>query len=126
MSGPAGGSFSFWEGGASSPTLTLASGIMPTSLLQFNLTEGNGAPTPGDDPFGHVHGRRFSADVAGSYFVTFRLYDVSTNGPGSGPIHSPSDSFTLRFDAVPEPSTWVLIGIALSVLLVSLHRSRIR
>lgn len=124
VSGPAGGSFSFWESGALSPTLTLESGVTPASPLQFNLTEGSGAP--GEDPFGHIHGRRFSADVVGSYFVTFRLYEISTNGPDSGPIHSPSDSFTMRFNAVPEPSTWVLIGIALAVLIFSLARSRVR
>lgn len=123
VSGPAGGSFSFWEGNATAPTFSLATDTTPTSPLWFNLSQGNAAP--GEDPYGHVHGRRFSVDIAGTYFVTFRLYDTSTNGPDGGPIHTPSDLFTMRFDAVPEPSTWILIGFAVAVTVFSLIRRRV-
>ncbi len=123
VSGPTGGSFSFWESGATSPTFGLESGATPSALLQFDLSEGNSAA--GEDPFGHIHGRRFSADIAGTYLVTFGLYDISTNGPAGGPIHAPSDLFTIRFDAVPEPSTWILIGIALVVIVFAFRRRRV-
>lgn len=123
VSGPSGGSFSFWENGASIPSLTLSTGVTPTSPLQFNLTAGlPGGPDA--SPGGHIHGRRFSADVAGTYLVTFGIYDISTNGPSRGPIHTPSDPFTMRFDAVPEPSTWILIGIALAVVALVFRRQR--
>jgi len=95
VTGPAGGSFGFWEAGATGPTLSLLSGSTGTSL--FALSSGDGAP--GSDPFGHIHGRRFTATVAGIYEVGFKLFDTSTNGAGGGPIQSPSDVLLVYFQA---------------------------
>jgi len=95
VSGPAGGSFSFWEAGATTPTISLQSGATGTNL--FALSSGDGSP--GSDPFGHVHGRRFTATLPGIYEVGFRLFDTSTNGAGGGPIQSPSGVLRVYFQA---------------------------
>lgn len=111
VTGPAGGSFSFWEAGASAtPFLTLAVGFAGQSS-SWDISDASlGAGTPGGDAYGHLHGRRFSADVLGDYEVMFRFFDASANGAGGGPIHAPSDPLTIKFGAVPEPS---VLGLGL-------------
>ena len=63
--GPAGGSFAFWEIGATAPTVSLPVGW-----------GGTGASFPvifqGDT---HAHGRCFTMDKPGTYTVTFRAVD---------------------------------------------------
>src|SRR6185369_5409348 len=61
------------------------------------ISENNGQP--GTDPYGHIHGRQFTTSLPGIYIVGFRLIDLSTNGSGGGPIHSPSDVLPVRFQA---------------------------
>jgi hypothetical protein len=61
------------------------------------LSETDGAP--GADPYGHVHGRAFSATRPGLHTVGFRILDTSMNGTGGGPIHRPSELFFLHFQA---------------------------
>ena len=51
----------------------------------------------GGDPFGHIHGRRFSVTKSGLYRVGFRVLDVSTNGPAGGPIHTASETTARLF-----------------------------
>ncbi len=109
VSGPAGGTFGFWEEGAASPTLSMTVGsLMPTALWDLS-DAGLGAGQPGADPFGHHHGRRLTADMGGTYTVGFRLYDTSANGAGGGPIHTASDLLLINFAAVPEPGTIALL-----------------
>ncbi|MEP6662784.1 MAG: hypothetical protein ABJC04_03870 [Verrucomicrobiota bacterium] len=87
VDGPAGGVFSFWDVGATSPTINVPCGTTSTNTLYAS----NNNNVPGSDPFGHVHGRRFSATKPGIYLVNFRALDLSTNGAGGGPIHTPSE-----------------------------------
>lgn len=112
VAGPAGGSFQFWEEGAAVPTFSYASGYAaggnPNLIALSNVDSGAG--TVGGDPFGHLHGRRFSTSTAGDYTVGFRLVDTSVNGAGGGPIHSPSDVLSIQFSSVPEPGT-VALGV---------------
>jgi len=61
------------------------------------ISENNGEP--GADPYGHIHGREFTTSAPGTYIVGFRIIDLSTNGAGAGPIHSPSDVLPVRFQA---------------------------
>jgi hypothetical protein len=67
VSGPVGGSFAFWEVGATSPTWSLPTGW-----------SGTGAAFPvvlnGDD---HAHGRAFTMDKPGTYTVVFRAVDAA-------------------------------------------------
>ncbi|HAV61737.1 MAG TPA: hypothetical protein DCY13_05150 [Verrucomicrobiales bacterium] len=95
VTGPAGGTFAYWEHGAASPTHQINSGA--TAPFRFDLSESDGSP--GSDPGGHIHGRRFTATHPGIYTVLFRLFDTSTNGAGAGPIHTPSTPLAVRFQA---------------------------
>lgn len=95
VDGPAGGAFAFWETGATSPTITLASGTTGTNMWQVSENDGS----PGSDPYGHFHGRRFTATKPGIYTIGFRAFDFSTNGVGGGPIHTPSGVIKIYFQA---------------------------
>ncbi|MDB6123450.1 MAG: hypothetical protein JWQ71_2443 [Pedosphaera sp.] len=95
VEGPAGGAFGFWEVNATTPTISLACGTTGTNAFKVTQTAG----APGDDPFGHIHGRRFTATKPGSYLVGFRALDRTTNGINSGPIHTPSEVLKFYFQA---------------------------
>lgn len=91
VSGPDGGSFSFWEVGASAPTWSRPSGwassISDTPAL-FASEDETG--------YGHIHGRAFSADKPGTYDVTFRAVDTTA-------AYASSTPFTVRFTALTPP-----------------------
>ncbi len=104
ISGPANASFGVWdvpgfnagEDPATAITFSIATGTTngtPSILLSQNDAE------PGADPFGHIHGRAFSATTPGLYVVTVQAYDNSTNGTPSGPIHAPSPLLPIYFQA---------------------------
>ena len=95
VEGPAGGAFEFWESTGTVPAISIAVGSGGTNLVK--VTEAAGAP--GDDPYGHIHGRRFTATVPGIYRATIRALDISTNGPAGGPNHTPSAPITIAFQA---------------------------
>jgi hypothetical protein len=89
VSGPAGGSFAFWEVGATSPTWSRVAG--------WNSGQGGIPSFPvvvnGDT---HAHGRAFTMDRPGNYTVTFRAVDA--NG-----IFSASANHTIVFRAQQPP-----------------------
>jgi hypothetical protein len=124
VTGPAGGSFAFWDTGATSPTFTYSVGYdSPVLTDTWALSDAAiGAGTAGADPFGHLHGRRFSATVPGDYVVTFQAIDTSVNGLGGGPIHSPSETLAIQFTAVPEPGTVALAAVGLTALALATRR----
>ena len=95
VEGPAGGVFSFWEAGAVVPTINVPCGT--TSTNTWAISNNNGVP--GTDPFGHIHGRRFTATKAGLYVVTFKALDRSGNGGSGGPIHADSDTLSVYYQA---------------------------
>ncbi|HAM72860.1 MAG TPA: hypothetical protein DCM86_14565 [Verrucomicrobiales bacterium] len=96
VEGPEGGEFSFWDAGDTAPRITLRVG-RSDGVARFALSESDASP--GSDPYGHIHGREFTANQAGLYAVGFRLIDTSQNGPGGGPLHPPSGLFHLYFQA---------------------------
>ena len=100
VQGPDGGAFAFWEtNSTTAPAISIPTGTT-NSTFRFELSEAAlGAGERGGDPYGHIHGRRFTASVPGFYTVGFRAYDLSTNGPNSGPIHSPSLLQLINFQA---------------------------
>lgn len=118
VAGPTGGSFEFWEATGSQPAFSIPVGNGATNVVK--VTDASGAP--GGDPYGHIHGRRFSATQPGIYLVTVQAHDLSTNGPGSGPIHIPSAPVTIAFQAGfvvasvsrPGTATTVTFGTALT------------
>ena len=95
VDGPSGAAFAFWEAGATNPTISLDSGTTGTNTWQLSENDGS----PNTDPYGHIHGRRFTATKPGTYIVGFRAYDFSSNGAGGGPIHSPSTVLKMYFQA---------------------------
>jgi hypothetical protein len=95
VEGPSGGAFQFWEKNAVVPTISVPSGGTSTNF--FVLSEN--ADAPDSDPFGHIHNRRFTATKPGIYTVSFRAFDLSTNGANGGPIHTPSDILKMYFQA---------------------------
>jgi len=128
LSAPEGGKMSFWEGGATSATYTF--GLGETSpLIPLSGGEGNtAAGAPGADPFGHIHGRRFTTDTPGEYILGLTAIDTSANGLGGGPIHLPSDQLSVRFvaNAIPEPGTLALAALGLAGWLAAGRRQRRR
>lgn len=103
VTGPESGALAFWEslGGAceeegQSITFSLPVGAT-NGTNRIILSQNSGAP--GEDPYGHCHGRLFTVNKPGLYLVTFQLVDVSRNGPGGGPIHSPSQLYRMYFQA---------------------------
>jgi hypothetical protein len=114
VDGPAGATFSFWEAGATQPTFSLETG---TKALQTIYITGHGTPEDNidQDPFGSITGRNFTVDKPGIYTVTFLISDLSPFGDGAGRIHAPV-FYTMTFEAtaaaIPEPSTFALLGLA--------------
>lgn len=102
VAGPAGGAVQFWEGDGENP------GNQITFQVPVGETQGTNAfvisendAMPGSDPYGHIHGREFTTSTSGLYTVGFRLVDVSTNGTGGEPMHSPSAVMPMYFQAGP-------------------------
>ena len=101
VDGPIGGVFSFWDSydgffEATEITFSLPVGTR-SGTNQFSLSENDGSPSA--DPYGHIHGRKFSVNLPGLYRVGFRLVDTSANGPGGGPVQSPSELTYFYFQA---------------------------
>jgi hypothetical protein len=101
LAGPEGSSWAFWESIACDAvgeniTFSLTAGET-NGTNRFLLSQNNGLP--GEDPFGHCHGRRFTMSKPGLHVVTFQIVDVSRNGPGGGPIHAPSPLYQMYFQA---------------------------
>jgi hypothetical protein len=92
VSGPTGGEISFWEENEEA-TESVRRFAIPVGTSnatnRFNISEGFDTPS-GPDPFGHIHGRRFTANRSGLYVVGLQVVDTSTAGLGGGPIHQPS------------------------------------
>jgi hypothetical protein len=111
VEGPAGATFSFYEPGSTVADYSITTGN--SGQWEIFLTEG---AEPGDqdiNPYGSIKGRNFTVDKEGEYTVTFRFSELSNWGPGAGPRH-PTTTFTMVFDAtaIPEPSTFALLGLA--------------
>jgi len=100
VTGPAGGSFAFWEGDGESDLGEITFSVpVGTADGTNHLVISENNSEPGADPYGHIHGREFTANLPGTYTVGFRVIDLSTNGAGGGPIHAPSDILPMRFQA---------------------------
>ena len=117
---PEGGQFGFWEAGATNPTYILNTGDSSQLIPLSGGDENAFAGTFGEDPYGHIEDRRFTATALGDYIVGFQLFDTSDNGLDGLPIHSPSDILYVNFRAVlapvPEPTTTAMISLGLGTL----------
>jgi hypothetical protein len=108
LSGPPDGVFGVWMQDAGNPGISYPLFTMPvgtadgTNLLALSESDGS----PGADPYGHIHGRTFTATMPGLYTLGCRIVDTSTNGSGGGPIHTPSALYYLYFQAGLTISSW--------------------
>ncbi len=104
VDGPLGGSFGVWDVAGfnfdedESETLTFSVPVGTTNGTNSMLVSENFGD-PGDDPYGHIHGRHYTATLPGLYTVGVQLYDASSNGSGGGPLCEPGDMFHLYFQA---------------------------
>ncbi|HMP81805.1 MAG TPA: hypothetical protein PKA41_03765 [Verrucomicrobiota bacterium] len=100
VAGPAGGEFSLWQENddatAAQKLFTIPTGTT-NSAHQFNVSEGITFPEP--DPFGHIHGRRFTVNKPGLYTVGFQMRDTSTSHVDGTPVHSPGHTNYFYFQA---------------------------
>jgi len=100
VEGPPGGELGFWQENEDGSETTKRFGIpvgTTNSTNRFEVSEGITFPEP--DPFGHIHGRRFTVNRPGLYVVGFQLVDTSTAGTNGGPIHTPSVPTYFYFQA---------------------------
>jgi len=110
MSGPPGGVFGVWMQDEADPSSNYSLFTLPvrtsngTNLLALSESDGS----PGSDPYGHIHGRTFTATKPGLYTLGCRILDTSTNGLGGGPIHTPSALYYFYFQAGPTISSWAM------------------
>jgi MYXO-CTERM domain-containing protein len=116
VTGPAGGKFGFWEAGATQPTFSYNVGYqvaVPTQLWNISdPTAGYGAGQVGGDPYGHIHGRRFTATEDGTYTVGFETVDISGQASHSDVLYI---QFNATGAAVPEPAEYAAVaGLALA------------
>jgi hypothetical protein len=99
VKGPAGGAFQFWDTNSTTQPSFSAPVGTENGSFRFDLTDPNiqGAGQPGGDPFGHIHGRRFTVTKPGLYTVGWRAVDTSANGAAGANIHSPSEILNVHF-----------------------------
>ena len=108
MSGPSGGVFGVWTQQVGNTTISYPLFSLPvgatngTNLLRLSENDGS----PGADPYGHIHGRTFTASKPGLYTLGCRILDTSSNGTGGGPIHTPSALYYFYFQAGLTISSW--------------------
>lgn len=91
VSGPPGGSVSFWEVGATTPTWTrpsIWSGAPNERPSVIVYEDGTG--------YGHFHGRAFTVTDDGSYTLVFRALDDAG-------ARAPSAPFTFTLEALATP-----------------------
>jgi hypothetical protein len=104
VSGPEGGSFGIWDvpgfnpGEVESTALAFSIPVGTTNATNSILISENNGETDAD-PYGHIHGRNYTATQPGLYVVGLQLYDAASNGSGGGPIHSPSAIYPMYFQA---------------------------
>ncbi|MCI0539588.1 MAG: hypothetical protein L0Z50_30630, partial [Verrucomicrobiales bacterium] len=100
LRGPRGGAFGLWQQNEDTRDTSLYFTVpvgMQKGTNRFALTESDASPA--SDPYGHIHGRQFTASLPGLYTVGLRIVDTSTNGNDGGPIHQPSEIFNLYLQA---------------------------
>jgi hypothetical protein len=93
LQGPAGGVLTIWSE-VDDPQHPAVLFTIPTGTAngtnRYNLSESD-PNDPSADPYGHIHGRRFTLNKPGLYILGLQLVDTSNNGPGGGPVQSPSE-----------------------------------
>ena len=136
VTGPAGATFSFWDGGSSSPTFSytvgvgLVAGTGIFDLTDVNIPIGDGVNTSGpttpnstggsppQDAFGHIHGRSFTVDTEGTYTVKWMLIDQFQQQANS------ATQYSVIYNAIPEPGTVAVLAGASGLAFLLQRRRR--
>jgi hypothetical protein len=101
LQGPAGGALTIWDENLNplNPPVMLSVPVGTTNgQARLNLSSGD-PMDPNSDPYGHIHNRRITVNKPGLYVVGLQLLDTSSNGPGGGPLHTPSTTNYFYFQA---------------------------
>ena len=108
MNGPPGGVFGVWKQEEGNPASSIPLFTLPVGATngtnRIALSESDGSPS--SDPYGHIHGRTFTATSPGLYTLGCRIVDTSSNGAGGGPVHPPSALYYFYFQAGLTISSW--------------------
>jgi hypothetical protein len=101
LQGPPGGVLTLWNeiDDPLHPSVIFTVPVGTTNgTNHYNLSEGD----PGDpeaDPYGHIHGRRFTVNQPGLYTLGLQLVDTASNNADGGPMQSPSAVSSFYFQA---------------------------
>ena len=112
LAGPRDAALGCWEVGDPQPQFRVPTGE-DSGTNRLCLSENRGVP--GSDPFGSSEGRCLTVSRPGLYCLGFRLVDTSTNGPGGGPIHAPSELYAVYLQAGPTVAWLTREGAATSL-----------
>jgi hypothetical protein len=130
VAGPQGGAFAYWESfqgdceqSGESISFSLPAGAT-NGTNRFLLSQNSGLP--GEDPYGHCHGRRLTMTKPGLYAVDAQIVDVSRNGPGGGPIHTPSPVYQFYFQADATIAWFALTNNSVAVTFATLPSNAAR
>ena len=85
----------------------------------WNDADGAGPLTAVSDPYGHIHGRSWTANQPGTYTVDYILHDAFGQ-------HADSAPFTVTYGAVPEPGSAAILAGALAALGLVRRRRAVR
>jgi hypothetical protein len=112
LTGPVGASLAFWGTNESQPAFSVPVGeAIGTNCLRISKT----TDPMTSDPYGRVT-QRISASQPGLYCLEFQLVDRSTNGPGGGPIHQPSEEYHVYLQAGLTVATAIRQGQAFTAV----------
>jgi hypothetical protein len=98
VTGPAGGTFSFWEAGQPSSAWTLPVGWTASEVDKPSITV-----SEDESGYGHLHGRVFTTNKPGTYDVTFQVVPYDPNNPTYTGPYTASASFVVHFTVIDPP-----------------------
>lgn len=100
--------------------LQLTLGFTPTLNSLYFLVNNTGSSTAISGAFTQLNGVATTLTQGSSFFLGGQEFLISYTGDSAGNTFTGGNDLTLQ--AVPEPTTWALIGLGLGVLLLARRR----